>query len=407
MSHSRQPHHSPRLRQEEERRMEPKQKDHATKSSIPRTVVFFATKQQCMDARDALRSIWPDSPDQVDTFHGSTSPEQRLNLLGKFKKGLIRVLCCTKATGLGCDIPDIQYSIIYNCVDTMVDLCQKGGRAARGRQVTGRVIWLAPLDAFGPSDIREKKSGFASHIPEPHSLHEESVPIQSRSLCHPLTTPPTPSPSSTNPSIASPAPASHSSILLRFLTFRCVRAIQEVYFRPDLERYMAEHHSGIWEKVPRFTCHLPAYRCCSASEASHLSLVQARGMIGQGTEVWVENQKIKVQRLKPLPSPEEAILRHAAVKAAFKSSRRRGIAMSSPGGLRNGEMAQVFSQLKAPEEFEHASLKGGIVLDDTWEALPELFDAGVAAVGEKRSRRAMEKVRAENLLLELAKDDPT
>lgn len=110
-----------------------KQKDHATKSSIPMTVVFFATKQQCMDARDALRSIWLDSPNQVDTFHGSTSPEQRLNLLDKFKKGLIRVLCCTKAFGLGCDIPDIEYSIIYNYVDSMVDLWQKGGRAARGR----------------------------------------------------------------------------------------------------------------------------------------------------------------------------------------------------------------------------------------------------------------------------------
>nr|KIR88241.1 hypothetical protein I308_01301 [Cryptococcus tetragattii IND107] len=68
-------------------------------------------------------------------------------------------------------------------------------------------------------------------------------------------------------------------------------------------------------------------------------------------------------------------------------------------------VAQVFSQLKAPEEFEHASLKGGIVLDDTWEALPGLFNAGVVAVGGKRYRRAMEKVRAENLLLELAKDD--
>lgn len=117
--------------------------------------------------------------------------------------------------------------------------------------------------------------------------------IQSRSLYHPLTIPPTPSPSSTNPSIAAPALASHSSIVSRFLTFRCVRAIQEVYFRPDLERYMTEHHSGIWEKVPRFTCHLPAYRCCSACEASHLSLVQVRGMIGQGTEVREEDQKIK------------------------------------------------------------------------------------------------------------------
>ncbi|KIY35065.1 hypothetical protein I305_02632 [Cryptococcus gattii E566] len=134
-----------------------KQKDHATKSSIPMTVVFFATKQQCMDARDALRSIWLDSPNQVDTFHGSTSPEQRLNLLDKFKKGLIRVLCCTKAFGLGCDIPDIEYSIIYNYVDSMVDLWQKGGRAARGRG--------------------EEVRGFASYIPEPHSLHEEKVQV--------------------------------------------------------------------------------------------------------------------------------------------------------------------------------------------------------------------------------------
>nr|KIR44898.1 hypothetical protein I312_05871 [Cryptococcus bacillisporus CA1280] len=280
---------------------------------------------------------------------------------------------------------------------------EKGGRAARGRRVKGRVIWLAPLDGLWPIGYRgEEVRGFASYIPEPHSLHEESVQVPpSRSLYHPLTIPPTPSPSSTNPSIAAPALASHSSIVSRFLTFRCVRAIQEVYFRPDLERYMTEHHSGIWEKVPRFTCHLPAYRCCSACEASHLSLVQVRGMIGQGTEVREEDQKIKVQRLKPLPSPEEAILRQVAGKAAFKSSRRRRIAMSSAG------VAQVFSQLKAPEEFEHASLKGGIALDDTWEALPELFNAGVAAVGEKRFRRAMEKVRAENLLLELAKDDPS
>ncbi|KIR71655.1 hypothetical protein I310_04331 [Cryptococcus deuterogattii CA1014] len=40
-------------------------------------------------------------------------------------------------------------------------------------------------------------------------------------------------------------------------------------------------------------------------------------------------------------------------------------------------VAQVLSQLKAPEELEHASLKGGIALDDTWGALPELFNAGL------------------------------
>ncbi|OXH06365.1 hypothetical protein J010_04559 [Cryptococcus neoformans] len=73
----------------------------------------------------------------------------------------------------------------------------------------------------------------------------------------------------------------------------CARTVQEVYFRPNLERWMAEHHGGIWEKVSRLTCHLPAYRCCSACEASHLSLVQARGMIGQGTDVWKEGQEIK------------------------------------------------------------------------------------------------------------------
>lgn len=146
----------------------------------------------------------------------------------------------------------------------MVDLSQKGGRAARGLRVTKESY--APLDAFGPSDIREKKSEDLHPISLSPILYRKKAfkyrqhlrakcpflydianppAVQSCSLYHPLTIPPTPSSSSTNPFIAVPAPASHSSIVPRFLTFRRVRAIQGVHFRPDLERYMAEHHSGI------------------------------------------------------------------------------------------------------------------------------------------------------------------
>ncbi|OXH27627.1 hypothetical protein J008_04677 [Cryptococcus neoformans] len=205
---------------------------------------------------------------------------------------------------------------------------------------------------------------------------------------------------------------------------------------------MAEHHGGIWEKVSRFTCHLPVYRCCSACEVPHLSLVEARGMIDQGTNLWEEDQKIKriitdrrrwderaidltAQRLKPLPSPEEAIIRQATSKAVFKPEKedcdelRQKLEewrrlkylsdrfMPSPERILSDDLiryitsdpavAQVFRQLETPEGFEHASFKGGIALDDTWDALPELFKVRVTAVGEKRSRRAVERVRDENV----------
>lgn len=158
---------------------------------------------------------------------------QRLNLLDKFKKGAVRVLCCTKAFGLGCNIPNIEYSIIYNSVDSMVDLWQKGGRAARGRRVKGRVIWLASLDAFGPSDEWKKKSG-DSHSISVSPFFPNPPVVESRSFYYPYhpsidsqincgfftssstTISPTPFPSSANPFIApltsTPRPYQHPLI---------------------------------------------------------------------------------------------------------------------------------------------------------------------------------------------------
>ncbi|OXG47696.1 hypothetical protein C355_04756 [Cryptococcus neoformans Th84] len=77
----------------------------------------------------------------------------------------------------------------------MVDLWQKGGRAARGRRVKGRVIWLASLDVFGPSDEWKKKSG------DSHSISLSHAPFIIL-ITHPST------PKSTAASLLPPLPPS-------------------------------------------------------------------------------------------------------------------------------------------------------------------------------------------------------
>ncbi|KIR24716.1 hypothetical protein I309_06476 [Cryptococcus deuterogattii LA55] len=116
-----------------------KQKHNAPESSIPRTVAFFVTKQQRMDARDALRRFGGQSRSSRH-FLWFYLPGTSLESPGQIQKG------------------PYPFNHLELCGFDMVDLWQKGGRAARGRRVTGKVIWLAPLDALGPSDIGEKKS---------------------------------------------------------------------------------------------------------------------------------------------------------------------------------------------------------------------------------------------------------
>ena len=113
-----------------------------TKEDIPKTIIFFHSVPETRDACIAIRALLPPhlhpvvqpfaAPDEEST------KDQRLQGL---REGDVRVLCCTIAAGMGCDIPDIEVAVIYG-IDLFVSFVQKGGRAGRDGKGGAKMVWL-------------------------------------------------------------------------------------------------------------------------------------------------------------------------------------------------------------------------------------------------------------------------
>ena len=113
-----------------------------TKDDIPKTIIFFRSVSETRDACLAVRALLPShllpsvqpfaAPDEEST------KEQRLKGL---MEGEIRVLCCTIAAGMGCDIPDVEVVVVYG-VDSFASLVQKGGRAERDGKAGAKMVRL-------------------------------------------------------------------------------------------------------------------------------------------------------------------------------------------------------------------------------------------------------------------------
>jgi len=69
-----------------------------------------------------------------------------------------RIILATDAMGMGIDNPDICLVIQWRQPDSVCTLIQRAGRAARGKNKTGKFLWLVESWCFGSKDRPEKKS---------------------------------------------------------------------------------------------------------------------------------------------------------------------------------------------------------------------------------------------------------
>ncbi|TFY59898.1 hypothetical protein EVJ58_g5478 [Rhodofomes roseus] len=77
--------------------------------------------------------------------------------------GPIRVLVCTDAAGMGCNVPDVDRVVQWKLPKTFSNFIQRAGRAARGRGRKGIAILLVEQSAYSvdlqvpplPSDVNE------------------------------------------------------------------------------------------------------------------------------------------------------------------------------------------------------------------------------------------------------------
>ena len=126
-----------------------------TASAIPKTIIFFHSVQGTRDACLAIRSLLPKHLYHcVQPFAALDEESTKVKRLSDLRDGHVRVLCCTIAAGMGCDIPDIEAAVIYG-VDSFVSFVQKGGRAGRDGKIEARMVWL--VDDWMFEDSRQGK----------------------------------------------------------------------------------------------------------------------------------------------------------------------------------------------------------------------------------------------------------
>ncbi|KAH9913599.1 P-loop containing nucleoside triphosphate hydrolase protein, partial [Fomitopsis serialis] len=88
------------------------------------------------------------SADIIPPFSATLSPEYRTAAMAAFREGSIRIMICTEAAGMGCDIPDIDVVVQWKLPVTFSNFVQRAGRAARGRGRHGLAVLIVERTAY-------------------------------------------------------------------------------------------------------------------------------------------------------------------------------------------------------------------------------------------------------------------
>ncbi|KAH9836597.1 P-loop containing nucleoside triphosphate hydrolase protein [Rhodofomes roseus] len=88
------------------------------------------------------------SADCIRPFNATLSPEYRTAAMAAFREGSIRIMVCTEAAGMGCDIADIDVVVQWKLPGTFSNFVQRAGRAARGRGRQGLAVLIVERTAY-------------------------------------------------------------------------------------------------------------------------------------------------------------------------------------------------------------------------------------------------------------------
>ncbi|KAH9842930.1 P-loop containing nucleoside triphosphate hydrolase protein [Rhodofomes roseus] len=124
---------------------------------IPKTWIYVDNINTGTDIIDYLaqkletrtqRSDGSVSAGVIRPFNATLSSEYRTAAMEAFRDGSIRILVCTEAAGMGCDIPDIDIVVQWKLPATFSNFIQRAGRAARGRGRRGLAVLIVERSAY-------------------------------------------------------------------------------------------------------------------------------------------------------------------------------------------------------------------------------------------------------------------
>ncbi|KAJ6543199.1 P-loop containing nucleoside triphosphate hydrolase protein, partial [Mycena vulgaris] len=110
---------------------------------LPKCLLYFDTIGDCATAVETLRKCLPAHLRlHVQTFKSTVSESAKELVWDRINKGDIRILCATDAAGMGCNVPDVVYTILCSLTKSASILAQRWGRTARNRAILGTCILL-------------------------------------------------------------------------------------------------------------------------------------------------------------------------------------------------------------------------------------------------------------------------
>lgn len=103
-------------------------------------LVFVRTKVRAERVHEAMKRVGIDSV----TMHGGKDQENRLEVMGKFRTGEVKLLIATDVSARGVDIPGVDYVVNYDLPDVSENYVHRVGRTGRGNNKGYAVSFCSP-----------------------------------------------------------------------------------------------------------------------------------------------------------------------------------------------------------------------------------------------------------------------
>ncbi|KAG6848038.1 hypothetical protein H0H93_003957 [Arthromyces matolae] len=106
------------------------------------------TGEQIIDYLNARMPKHQRSTGIARPYNASMSEQYRRDVMRLFKAGIVRILVCTDAAGMGCNVPDVDVVVQWKMPSNISSWVQRAGRAARAKGRTGLAVMLVEKSAF-------------------------------------------------------------------------------------------------------------------------------------------------------------------------------------------------------------------------------------------------------------------
>ncbi|KAF8064911.1 P-loop containing nucleoside triphosphate hydrolase protein, partial [Lyophyllum atratum] len=120
-------------------------------SQIPKAFVYADSISTGPDIEQRLHERLPEHLRElglIRPYSAAYTKEYRAELMRLFKLGVVRILICTDAAGMGCNIPDVDIVSQWKLPANVSSFVQRAGRAARAASRVGLAVLLVEKSAY-------------------------------------------------------------------------------------------------------------------------------------------------------------------------------------------------------------------------------------------------------------------